>query len=339
LIPAAGSAIEPPRPRQEWFLKRAAFAEGRLWMLSDAGQLSSVGPTDDKRTEETLPEPPIDICQSRNALFAITCGHDNCTTWTLRKRALGKWSTEASVDTNHDELASVSCSAGGFTLLTSRRVIEISGGKVTSLTLSEPVGIGVIASVYADAQKLLLGVDAGEWGGGLQRIDRRTGAVTTIERNATGDLCDGPLNTACDPVNGIQEEPWQPGCVAAAIGLVHFSPHGRIVEVCGDKVRRLYFKPYGKDSANSPRRRKSDEPFETVAFFGLVRTGDALWAAGIDGLYRMEKGRVTETRPLPRFKDVGNISVSFAVPDLVLVITGINQRRSISGGVPMLIAR
>lgn len=31
-------------------------------------------------------------------------------------------------------------------------------------------------------------------------------------------------------------------CLVAAIGLVHFSAHGRLVEVCGNRIRRLYFK-------------------------------------------------------------------------------------------------
>lgn len=79
----------------------------------------------------------------------------------------------------------------------------------------------------------------GRW---AAKYRRRTGKVTVIEKNSTGDLCGGPLNASCDPVNGIADEPWRPDCVAIAIGLVHFSPHGRIVEVCRDEVRRVYFK-------------------------------------------------------------------------------------------------
>ena len=36
-MPALASALEPERSGQESFLTRAVFAEGRLWILSDAG--------------------------------------------------------------------------------------------------------------------------------------------------------------------------------------------------------------------------------------------------------------------------------------------------------------
>jgi hypothetical protein len=85
--------------------------------------------------------------------------------------------------------------------------------------------------------------------------------------------------------------------------------------------------------------RRSDEPFQTVAFFGLIREGETLWAAGIDGIYRADKGGVTLSAPLPTFKKVGGIHVSFALPRLVLVLTSVNQRHSISGSVPMLVPR
>jgi len=34
--------------------------------------------------------------------------------------------------------------------------------------------------------------------------------VSAIERNTSGELCGGPLNTECDPVNGIAAEPQKP---------------------------------------------------------------------------------------------------------------------------------
>jgi hypothetical protein len=197
---------------------------------------------------------------------------------------------------------------------------------------------GTITSVDVEKDQVYVGVDAGEWGGGLQRIDRRTGKVTVVERNVTGELCGGPLNPACDPVNGIAAEPWRPACVAAAVGLVHFAPHGRIVEVCGAEVNRIYFKPYGSRSPGSDRGR-GDEPHETVAFFGLVRSGDELWASGIDGLYRLRGGTVVDITPLPKFRTIGGVGVSFDIPHVVLVVTMINRRHSISGGAPMLVPR
>jgi len=184
---------------------------------------------------------------------------------------------------------------------------------------------------------VFVGHNLGEWGGGLIRIDRGTGAVVRIERNDSGDLCGGPLNSECDPVNGIAATLGNPGCVVVAIGLVHFKPHGRLVEVCGEQVRRLYFKPVGTDRNAS--RRKRDEPFSTIAFFGLAHSGESLVAVGIDGLYRLHPDGTVTFASLPAFRSVGDIRVSFAVRDVILVFTEVNRRRSISGAVPMLVPR
>src|SRR6185437_3906330 len=98
--------------------------------------------------------------------------------------------------------------------------------------------------IFATASDVFVGLNEGEWGGGLRRIHRQTGDVIVVQRNASGELCGGPLNTDCDPVNGIISDPWAEDCVVLSIGLVHFAPHGRIDEVCGDRVKRLYFKYY-----------------------------------------------------------------------------------------------
>ncbi|HEV8427658.1 MAG TPA: hypothetical protein VGQ41_07085 [Pyrinomonadaceae bacterium] len=91
--------------------------------------------------------------------------------------------------------------------------------------------------------------------------------------------------------------------------------------------------------AQASGRRGNDEPFETVAFFGLIRQGDTLWAAGIDGIYKVENGKVERTTALPSFEQVGPFHVSFSMPKLVLVLTSVNRRASISGSVPMLVPR
>ena len=42
LISSPVAALEPRRAGQEDSLTRAFFSEGRLWLLSDAGELSSI---------------------------------------------------------------------------------------------------------------------------------------------------------------------------------------------------------------------------------------------------------------------------------------------------------
>src|SRR5258708_467418 len=87
-----------------------------------------------------------------------------------------------------------------------------------------------------------IGFNTGEWGGGLQRVDLRSGTVTDIERRDTKELCAGPLNSNCDPVTGVIPDPQNKDCVLAAVGLVHMMSHGSILRVCGTSVSLVFEK-------------------------------------------------------------------------------------------------
>jgi hypothetical protein len=337
VIPARAFAIEPVRPGQESYLTRAIYAEGRLWVLSDAGDLSSVTEGRDARVAETLPEKAFDLCARDGHPVVITGATGSGPAWTLRQRAEAAWSVVAIVPTEGDGLLAMDCAANRVTLLTTRRLIEVDGKRQRAVTLSGKLSQGRVSSTYGTPDQFFVGSSAGEWGGGLRRINRRNGNITVIERNSTGELCGGPLNTSCDPVNGITAAPWKPDCIVAVVGLVHFRPHGRVVEVCGDQVQRLYYKPYG--DIRSAGHSKDDEPFGTVAFYGLAREGDTVWAVGIDGIHGIGPDGTAHFVPLPHFKDVGGISISFDLPRFVLVLTNVNQRRSLSGAVPLLVPR
>jgi hypothetical protein len=333
-MPVRAFAVEPERG-QVSFLKRAVFAEGQLWVLSDAGDLSSIAEGQDTRVAETLPENASDLCVRDGHPLIITAGKGG-STWTLRQRINGTWSVATMIQTEGDGLLAMDC-ADRVTLLTTRRLIEIKGDRQSAVILSEKLSRGLVSSTYGTADQFFVGLNAGEWGGGLRRIDRRSGKITAVEHNSSGELCGGPLNTSCDPVNGITAEPWNPDCIVVVVGLVHFEPHGRVVEVCGNEVRRLYYKEYGQNRPTP--RRKDDEPFSTVAFFGLTQKDDTLWAAGIDGIYNIGSDGTAHVVPLPSFKDIGGISISFDLPQFVLVLTEVNQRRSLSGAVPLLVPR
>jgi hypothetical protein len=315
------------------------FAEERLWLLSDAGVLYSVREGADAARRENVGEPVLDICLDAGRLTALTGRRGESGLWTVRRHGPGGWERLWPVR-GGDNLIGLNCDQGRLVVVSGQRTSELMGDVMVETPLSPEIRGGHVATiVHGTRDHLFVGLNAGEWGGGLRRIERRTGRTVTIERNSTGELCDGPLNTDCDPVNAIVDDPWQPDCIVVAIGLVHMAPHGRLTRVCGTRVERLYFRAYDSGWGNDSRVGRDGEPFGTVAFFGLLRSDVALLAIGIDGLHRVGRagdGRVT---PLPEFRPVGPFRVSFAIPGVALVLTRVNQRASLSGAVPLIVPR
>lgn len=319
-------------------ITRAVFANDQLWMLHDDGSLVSLRP--DGATPEGVATGgrAIEICRSNNDVLAVVAADKD--RWTVKRRLTVGWASEVAVLAEGDTFVALACTpdTASVALVTNRRLIEVEGAQVRAAKLSpelEPPFVAGTALIDQDA--VWVGLNVGEWGGGLRRIARATGKTETVEHNRSGQLCGGPLNTACDPVNGLVASPKSSSCILAAIGLVHMMSHGRIVEICGDSVRRRFFKPL---DPQPPRGELDDgEPSSTVAFFGLARAGERVWALGIDGLYRFDGSTQPRFQELPRFEDKGGYRVSFAVPGIVLVMTDVNQRRSMSGAVPIMAIR
>jgi hypothetical protein len=211
---------------------------------------------------------------------------------------------------------------------------------MTTLRLhGEPFFARVTSVAHVTPQAVFVGLNSGEWGGGLRRIDRRSGRIETIARKATGDQCDGPLSTACDPVQGLATPPWRPNCIVAAIGLIHMLEHGRLTLVCPDRIEQLYAAVDREAEGQRGTEGAAAGDYGSIAFFGLAASGNGLIAVGHDGLHRLDGAGHATVTPLPRFVRVEGLLVSFALPDVVLVVTGINGRASVSGAVPILAVR
>jgi hypothetical protein len=316
-------------------LIRGAFADGRLWLLTDSGSLFSIAEDSPRRIDEALPEPPLDLCRRDGELLVLTGRRAQGREWVLRRRVAGQWQVAGRARRQRDGFTAMDCNAGRVTLLTTRRIIEMRPGGPSSTELAGEAPVALVnTALFGTRDHLYVGINSGEWGGGLRRIDRVSGAVVTIERNVEAGACGRPLDTGCDPVHAIVSEPWRPGCVAIAIGLVHFFSNGRLVEICGDRVEELYAKPI-----QSGFEREGQAPSATVAFFGLIRSGDSLRAVGIDGVYRIGAAGAADFAPFPHFRRVGGVDLSFDLPGIVLVVTQVNRRASVSGGAPMIVAR
>jgi hypothetical protein len=178
-----------------------------------------------------------------------------------------------------------------------------------------------------------LGFNNGEWGGGLQRVELRTGVVTNVERRDTKELCAGPLNSACDPVTGVIPDPRNKDCILAAVGLVHMFSHGRILRVCGKDASLIFEKTHTLDVLNG------HELKVTEAFFGLtLATDGGFWAITSEKLYHFgADGTEKEECALPELKPVSGIYLSRELPGVIVVRTDTNWAVSVSGYTPILI--
>lgn len=340
--PASARAEEEQALRSQ-MIYRAVFASGRLWLLTDDGALTSLAEGELRRTAHDLGAPVADICASRGSLLAITGRRRGNEALTVHRLASGRWQRGRTIPQSGASLTALSCGAAGEMLVTSDRLIDVVSGEGIELRVSDAAFRTPLRTVvHATPDALFLGHNSGEWGGGVQRIDRRTGEIAAIERNETGERCGGPLNSRCDPVNGFAESPWRPGCVAAAIGLSHFFTRGRIAQICPSGVEELtavpdpdLHDPETERSGTDARSRR----YETVAFYGLAARGNELIAVGHNGLYRIGAEGQAAYRRFPRFTQVDGVFVSFELPDVVLVLSQLNRRASVGGSAPLLVIR
>jgi hypothetical protein len=178
-----------------------------------------------------------------------------------------------------------------------------------------------------------VGFNTGEWGGGLQRVDLRSGTVTDIERRDTKELCAGPLNSDCDPVTGVIPDPQNKDCVLASVGLIHMMSHGSILRVCGTSVSLVFEKVEMVDGFRGGKVR------ETQAFFGLVSAEDGgFWGITSEALYCFgADGTSKEEHALPDLKRVSGFLLSRELPGVIVVRTDANWAVSVSGYTPLLI--
>jgi hypothetical protein len=193
-------------------------------------------------------------------------------------------------------------------------------------------GVQVSVAWPKSGKNIYVGVNRGEWGGGLQRVDVQTGIITNIERRDTGDLCSGPLNSDCDPVTGVVSDPQNEECVLVAVGLVHLSiSEGRILRVCGDRVTLIAEEPATGDIGGKMKM--------TEAFYGLAPAADGgLWGITWRALYHFAvDGKQEAEYPLPKLRRVSGVYLSRELPGVIVVRTDLNWAVSTSGYTPLLI--
>ena len=337
--------FQPPPPRtapasaeEQQHISRIAFDGRDLWLLTVTGRIWRVSEASRQVMEVPLPGPVIGLCAGDGQVLAITetSGHRN---WRLHRFPQGAHQALLIGKSPDEHLAGLACEPSTSVLVSSKRLLLMRHDDTQSIPLEGQIPLRAENSVLATDQAVWVGSNIGEFGGGLRRIDRKTGKVEVIHRNLSGALCGGPLNTECDPVTALAPRPGRPDCVLASIGLVHMSSRGRLVEVCGRAPRRLMVHPCPEQPKGWGRIPGDDEPPCSAAIFGLVQTGGQLVAVSNLGLMDIAQDGAHVVAPLPRFETFGPFQLSFQDPDYVLALTEANGRFSLSGQTPLITGR
>jgi len=211
------------------------------------------------------------------------------------------------------------------------RVTRLSGPLQSTLGFAVNSSVGMPVSGGA----IYVGFDAGEWGGGMQRIDLETGRVRKVEKadNSRRYFYGGPLQGSLDPVTGIIPDRTQTDCVLASIGLVHLGiSSGRIVRVCDTEVSVAF---ENAEEVDFP----GGKYLVSEAFFGLAPASEAgYWAVGITGLYQFtDNTSAPVKRDLPRLMPMERIYLSRDFSDAIILRTNINAAVSTSGYTPLVV--
>jgi hypothetical protein len=272
------------------------------------------------------------LCRAGRRLMLLGRGQGGWRVDSWRSRgwqangALAAWPEEAYV--------AAACKGETVALMTDRRLVLWRNGvagwvPLSGYTKPDPEAAAVLRSVaFLDGDGMVVGTNSGEWGGGLFRVSLTTGRVTAVAG-------------AGGPVNAIAPMPGQPGCVVVAVGLYHILPSGRLSLVCGNSARRLYARALERWGAGRAVDASEDNPYPSVAFYGLVPSGSGdVRAIGVNGLYRIAPaGDVNGPEPFPRFVARGGVRVARVGRDFDLVLAGIGAISSLGGAMPLAVPR
>jgi hypothetical protein len=133
--------------------------------------------------------------------------------------------------------------------------------KQNTVMLSERLRRGLISSTYGTSEQFFVGINAGEWVAACVASIAGAAKSQSLVRIQPANCAEASSTQAATRSMALPRR--------AAVGLVHFKPRGRLVEVGGDQVRRLYDKPYGESRSPFAARMTSLSaplPFSTVAF-------------------------------------------------------------------------
>lgn len=332
---------------------KALCTGGRLWLLLDGGRLITIDLPMSQPGQQSFAGPVVDLDMGDDELlWMLHLKAPGSCTVVARRCAKGNWSVRGEVDFMAGErIVGLQVLDGRPLILTTARLLRSTSAGWTSLRVKMPLGEGdpldpwlqTSLAVTSDGS-LYVGLNHGEWGGGLRRVDLATGDIETIRDvpENSEDLCEGKLNPACDPVTSLAVDPANGSCLLAGVGLRHFLEEGRILRVCRESVTPYFEKAYppaaaerGSEGGTPPEERQITQ-MEGV--FGMAAGKNGVWAVTGGGVYHIDGPGKWHRFQMPELDEYGDLQISTAIPGLVVLATDVNWANSVSGMTPLIAA-
>jgi len=189
---SVASTSEEGQLGQDRFIKRAAWAADRLWLLTETGTLSNVAPGEINRRTEATSGPVADICVAGTAPNIL--GADG----QLSRLKQRFWYAMERLDLNEEAVQALSCTEQRMIAVSRNRLMVSAGGRQRVITLSTPLTGPIVRTAPFDTgTTLFVGLAKGQWRGGLKRIDTITGTVNEVPGLG-------------GPINGVGPVPGRP---------------------------------------------------------------------------------------------------------------------------------
>jgi hypothetical protein len=311
-------------PYESFVPYRAVWAHDRLWFLAGGGRLLSLREDEGAPVLEPLNDSVLELTVHERTLHAIATVGSSGRGWSVLRRVDSGFESVAEISIADDGLVGLASSPTGIVLVTTRRLLDIGGGKVQETWLSkELLACTSVATLFVNAKYLYVGIDVGEWGGGLLRVDRATGQVDPIDREDPEDPSCTLLNPDLYSITAIVPLPWDSDALAISSG----SFEGDVFLVRGSRVRRF------------SRLRPAEQSSECPAL-GMASSASTLWALGLCGIHRIDPGGCATLVPPPPMRNYRGLEASFAIPGLVVIARNDPDRPSWPfGSCPLLVSR
>jgi len=318
----AGALLAAPAVAEP--VRRAVFANQRLWVLVNGGKLWSLSEDSVAPTKEVGAGAVADLCVADGHATVLTQTAGRSSGWEIRQYSAGSWKVIASLHFDGAPSNAFGCgdkrvvAVFDYSQSRANMLAVIRDGNVQEGRLNGLIRQGQATHVLVHGNSAYVGTDAGEWGGGLQRVNLDNRLVESIDQLDTDNGCAGPLYFECDPVTGLSPLPGIPDCIALTTGLEHMSEEkGSVLSVCGRTVDRLY----EQVSRVEPPSTALGQPGTLkVVFRDLAASSRYIYASSAGGVYRIDpSSRAAELLPMQHFKRIGAFTVGFGHPDFVAI--------------------